>query len=209
MQKHTCGALALVGLAILAGTSTALAEGKGHGLGKAMASASKASNSSAGLHRATQKATAASARSSNGSLKRAGQGVTRASGLGRSLAGAEESTASTSRSLNNQQRILDKRLEQAQHLRQVSARNGNERLLDTAERMEGSAIGNYERQTGQVYEPLPPETDGSNSLPEGEGSILTDAPAGDASGEVTTAGAGNTAPAPRSAWRPSWLRWGK
>lgn len=58
---------------------------------------------------------------------------------------------------SNQERIYEHRLQQAEHLRDLSAANGNDKLLDTADRMETSAARNYERQTG-VAPPAPPET---------------------------------------------------
>ena len=59
--------------------------------------------------------------------------------------------------LSNQNRIYENRLDQADHLRDVSARNGNDELLETADRMEANAARNYERQTG-TPPPQPTET---------------------------------------------------
>jgi hypothetical protein len=46
----------------------------------------------------------------------------------------------------NQQRILNQRLEQAEHLRQISAENGNTRLGETADRMEQNAQQRFAHQ---------------------------------------------------------------
>lgn len=45
------------------------------------------------------------------------------------------------------ERIQQKRISQAEHLRGISERNGNESLLITAERMEASALQNFQRQS--------------------------------------------------------------
>ncbi len=45
------------------------------------------------------------------------------------------------------EQIRDQRIQRAEHLRAISERNGNESLLETADRMEGSALENYQRQT--------------------------------------------------------------
>lgn len=46
-----------------------------------------------------------------------------------------------------------KRFQQAEHLRAISERNGNESLLETADRMESNATRNYERQAGEAEVP--------------------------------------------------------
>ncbi len=48
------------------------------------------------------------------------------------------------------ERNLDKRKSQAEHLRNISERNGNERLLDTADRMEQRGQEQYERRIDKI-----------------------------------------------------------
>ena len=50
--------------------------------------------------------------------------------------------------LTNAERIQQHRLQQAEHLRSISERNGNEALMNTADRMEARANTNYQRQSG-------------------------------------------------------------
>lgn len=163
-------------LSLLVVGSTAFAEGRGQGLNRALAAASRGSSSS-GLARASQSA----ARSQNGlsrgsaSLGRSANGLNRASnGLGHSQALAAQTS--------NAARIRDKRLQQADHLREISERNGNERLLDTADRMQESAERNYDRGVG-------------------EGST------GDIDVETTAAARVEAPKKPRStSWLPAWMR---
>lgn len=202
---------------LLAGASVASAEGKGHGLGKAMSAASKGSSAS-GLNRASQSLSKGSYGKSNGSLNRAAKGLNRV-GQASGPALGDAAGGDLQAPLSNQDRILDKRLQQADHLRAVSERNGNERLLETADRMDASAIRNYERQTGQEYQP-PVPVDPNTGLPISDPTSPID-PAqttdAGAPGEPLRADDGQAAPAPdrksapqaRSSWLPAWLRWGK
>jgi len=75
-----------------------------------------------------------------------------------------------------EQRNRDKRIAQAQHLREIGERNGNQNLLDNADRMEAFAHDHYARRVshlekfgvtdptlnpgGGVTDPLLPGTDG-------------------------------------------------
>jgi hypothetical protein len=70
---------------------------------------------------------------------------------------APEVVGGTTESLLNFDRIRQHRLDQAAHLRESSARNGNQALLETADRMEASAEQNYLRQT--EAHSLPPTGD--------------------------------------------------
>ena len=141
MQMRNSLRISLALLFLVAG-STALAEGRGQGLNRALAAASRGSSNS-GLARAGQSA----GRSQNG-LARSGANLGRsANGLNRASLGRSHSQALTAQT-TNAARIRDKRLQQADHLRIISERNGNERLLDTADRMQESAERNYDRNIG-------------------------------------------------------------
>ena len=156
--------LTVLAAAVIASSSTiALAQGKGGGLNRALGASSKAGGAK-GLGKSTDglsRATGNLARS-NAGLSKATTGLSRAGG-----APVEGDPA-----LANQQRILDHRMQQAEHLRGISERNGNERLLDTADRMEASATRNFERRTGITIQPPPtdgsvPPTDGSTPPTDG------------------------------------------
>jgi hypothetical protein len=77
--------------------------------------------------------------------------------------------------LEIEQRNRDKRIAQAQHLREIGERNGNQNLIDNADRMEAFAHDHYARRVsqlekfgvtdpllnpGSVTDPLLPGTDG-------------------------------------------------
>ncbi|MEQ1824604.1 MAG: hypothetical protein ABL921_01610 [Pirellula sp.] len=51
----------------------------------------------------------------------------------------------------NWEQIQQQRLKQAEHLRAIADRNGNEALLTTANRMEASANANYHRQSSSAH----------------------------------------------------------
>jgi hypothetical protein len=82
-----------------------------------------------------------------------------------------------------EQRNRDKRIAQAQHLREIGERNGNQNLLDNADRMEAFAHDHYARRVGQleklgVTDPtLNPGTDGTDLLQPGTGGVFD--PAGE------------------------------
>ena len=57
---------------------------------------------------------------------------------------------SLARQRANEQRKLDHRLGQADHLRDIAERNGNEKLLDTADRMELKAHEHYEKRIAKI-----------------------------------------------------------
>lgn len=119
--------------------------GNGNGLSNAMRAAGKGSNANAAASRALPKQGLSS---NNGKhLGQAGQGWQRA---GKAIPGPMHGPT---RAADNQSRILDKRLSQAEHLRAVSEANGNERLMETADRMEQNAVRNYERRTGAAAPP--------------------------------------------------------
>jgi hypothetical protein len=153
--------------------STGFAEGRGQGMNRALAAAARGSSSS-GLARAGQSA----ARSQNG-LSRGGANLGRsANGLNRASRGLSHSQGLAAQT-SNAARIRDKRLQQADHLRDISERNGNERLIDTANRMQESAERNYDR--GVI-----------------DGGIA-------AENAAATRGEGSKKPRP-SSWLPAWMR---
>lgn len=53
----------------------------------------------------------------------------------------------SSQSLENFERIRSQRMDRAEHLREIAEQNGNEHLLETADRMQASAETNFLRQT--------------------------------------------------------------
>ncbi len=176
-----------VALSLLVVGSTALAEGRGQGLNRALAAAARGSSNS-GLARAGQSA----ARSQNG-LSRGGANLGRsANGLNRASSGISHSQALGAQT-SNATRIRDKRLQQADHLREISARNGNERLLDTADRMQDSAQRNYDRGVGEAG------TEGPET--ENVGATVRQS-----AGGFRPAPAATPATNPRSSWLPAWLR---
>lgn len=206
MRKGISLGLAAAGLILLAGASEAVAQGKGHGLSKAMAAASKGSASSSGLNRATQSVARGNFGKSNGGLNRTAQGLNRSGSLGQATSTRVRDAAinSTETPTLNQERNLDHRLQQSDHLREISERNGNERLLDTADRMDASAIRNYERQTGETYLPDAP-IDPAHSPPSGEPLPSNASMPADLDGASLPPT--KAAPQARSSWLPAWLRW--
>jgi hypothetical protein len=135
------------------GATTLWAQGQGQGHGRALGAAARGS-AAASVGRANPTLP----KSQNG-LARGNSGLNRASGsLNRATTGTRVANRlpEGDRSLANQERIIDKRLHQADHLRSVVEANGNERLLDTAERMSENAVTNYERNTGLEYQPEVP-----------------------------------------------------
>ncbi|MGI8979376.1 MAG: hypothetical protein ACR2FY_09130 [Pirellulaceae bacterium] len=174
-------------ISILVVGSTVLAEGRGQGLNRALAGAARSSSNS-GLARAGQSA----ARSQNG-LSRGSANLGRsANGLNRASNGMSHSQAIAAQT-SNAARIRDKRLRQADHLREISARNGNERLLDTADRMQDSAQRNYDRGVGEGTTESQ-EPDSASATPR------------ESAGGLTPAPAATPARNPRSSWLPAWLR---
>lgn len=144
--------LATIAAVILASSTTmVMAQGKGGGLNRAMGAQARAGGASA----ANSKSSNAMARAS-GNLARSGKaasGLPRMGGNPNVASDPAAVPAEGEQSLTTQDRILSQRMQQAEHLRGVSQRNGNERLQGTADRMEASAIRNFERQTGTVVEP--------------------------------------------------------
>ena len=133
--------------ASLMGQLPANAQGKGNGLNRGLSAASKGMTNS-GMTR------------SGGPLSRASGGPLRnGAPLGRASGGLQRANAGISpkiemptegtgqdQALANQQSILNHRLDQADHLRAVSQANGNEHLLETADRMQANANRNFLRQ---------------------------------------------------------------
>ncbi len=177
-----------ISLGLLFVGSTVFAEGHSHGLNRALSAAARSSGNS-GLARAAQ----STARSGNGLSKDGAKLGRSANGLNRASSGMSHSQALSAQT-SNASRIRDHRLEQADHLREISARNGNTRLLDTADRMETSAQTNYDRGAGGT------KVTGGNTSD-------TD----DSATETTTRTSSLTPPAqpaknPRASWLPAWLR---
>lgn len=133
----------------------------------------------------------ASASGLNHSLKRAGN----ATPTGANLGGNSDQT-----SADNAAQIRDRRFEQAEHLRQVSTANGNEKLQSTADRMEASAQRNFERRQGTYF-----PTDGvpSGTVPGDDNSQTVTRPAIASDGVRVAA---PQATSKSSTWLPSWLR---
>ncbi|MFO0869266.1 MAG: hypothetical protein U0935_10075 [Pirellulales bacterium] len=116
-------------------------------------------------------------------------------------------------------RLRDQRLERAAHLREVGTANGNARLQETADRMEGSAERQYARrvpgtsandgdsENPPVVDPLadvapPPAVD----IPTADPTVppLSEPPAAARAGE--TRASSRPLPRGKSSWLPSWLR---
>ena len=169
---------------VVSTTPNAFAQGKG-GLNRALGGSSNAGGAR-GIGNATNGLSRA-----GGKLARGNQGLNKAaSGLARGPKNVPTPAmpAEVDPALTNQQRILDKRFQQADHLRGISERNGNERLLGTADRMEASATRNFERRTGTTLPP--PPTDGSTTPPtDGSTTPPTD-------GSTTPPTDGSTTPPP-------------
>jgi len=120
------------------GSLGALSRGNAHGTSSAMQSLSRSGigRAGTGIGHAT------------GGLQRAGSSLTRVPTL-------RAPTTVADRSWTNQQRILDRRLHQADHLRSLSEQNGNARLHDTANHMEHNAEENNSRQTSRFQADAP------------------------------------------------------
>jgi hypothetical protein len=126
MSRKICLSCAVLGVLVV-GPMQLLADGKGGGLNRALKTGAKGP-----INAGPGRSGGLPGRASD-DLARRGPGLNRAGG------GLE-------RAATNQQRILDHRLNQAEHLRGVAERNGNENLLETADRMEANATRNFERQ---------------------------------------------------------------
>jgi hypothetical protein len=127
-----------------------------------------------------------------------------ASGLSHGLKGrgngrAPETASSETRGQDNPERIRDQRLEQADHLRQVGERNGNERLNTTADRMQANAQKQYVRQAGNVA-----PVDGTTNVP--PAANLGDSKGQTAPTSSRTPAASTPATSGRPSWLPTWLR---
>ena len=177
-----------VSISLLFAGSTVLAESRGHGLNRALSAAARGSSNS-GLARAGQSA----ARSGNG-LSQSGANLGRSAiGLNRAASGMSHGQALGAQT-SNAARIRDQRLQQADHLREISAKNGNERLLDTADRMQSSALKNYDRGAG-----------GSN-VDATENSGAEEGVRGAAVRASLPTPPSQPAKNPRTSWLPAWLR---
>jgi len=71
--------------------------------------------------------------------------------------------AGQDQALANQQSILNHRLDQADHLRGNSQANGNEHLLETADRMQANANRNFLRQQERLGGTTTTSTGGAGS----------------------------------------------
>jgi hypothetical protein len=90
-------------------------------------------------------------------MGRASGGLQRANDANSPSIEMPSDTSGNDRAIANQQSILDHRQDQANHLRDLSERNGNEHLQATADRMDANANRNYQRQqtrlTGVTTDP--------------------------------------------------------
>jgi hypothetical protein len=164
MMRNVVVVVSLVGASML-GQHALLAQGKGNGLHRGLSAAAKGTASS-GVSRAVGHDTGASKGiiRSGSSLGRAGQGLQRSSAAMTPTPATSPETGGDDQANGNPQRILDQRLNQAEHLREIAARNGNDHLLNTADRMASNATTNFDRQqqrlTGVPIAPTtPPATD--------------------------------------------------
>lgn len=179
-------------LCSICSATDALAQGQGHS--RSLDALKRAGTSAAAprtghvLSRPNDAATQAGDRlgQANGGLDRTNKAVTRAPD-------SQTPSTGTDTSKNNPQRILDHRLDQADHLRQLADKNGNDHLRDTATRMEANATKNNAKQTSAT-------PSNQNSTPATSGSTPTS----------TTAAPTSTTPAPTirmgSARRGFWLQ---
>ena len=145
-------------LMVVVCTSLVLAEGKGKGggLARALSKAGGKGGANAALGRAGQNLSR-----SGGSLGRSGLGKTSAANAGPlgSIAGA---ASRHQKQLLVEQRNRDQRLAQAEHLRQIAARNGDAELAANADRMAAFAEQHYQDRLAHlarfgVSEPPPAE----------------------------------------------------
>jgi hypothetical protein len=150
---------AVVGTLLLS-PACMLAQGKGNGVNRGLGAAAKGA-SSAGMARSGGSIARDGAARGGATLGRVG-GLQRAN-LATARGNSQPTVAAEGPATENPQRILDQRLDQAEHLRALSERNGNERLLDTADRMEASANRNFERQQQRFAPPATEPTEGSNA----------------------------------------------
>ena len=165
----------LATLCLAACTSAAAADsvfaqqgrGLGRGLGNA-ATASATASASRGMGHSAEVASRAA-----GSPNTAAPGFNRAaSSLNRGAPGLQRSAVARGSALppmtgagfhsqarTNHDRITQQRLQQADHLRALSQRNGNEALQATADRMEANALENQQRWQTQFESggPVPGE----------------------------------------------------
>ncbi len=194
MSRNICLSCAVLGVLVV-GPMQVLADGKGGGLNRALKGGAKGPiNAGPGRQGGL---------SGHGGdeLARRGPGLGRAgSGLQRAGIGTAHTPplAADGNPVTNQQRILDHRLNQAEHLRGISERNGNEHLLETADRMEANATRNFERQQQRFAgdTTVPPSSTGEAPAP-----TLT-TPNAEEPVPVTTP----TAPTASRAGRGFWFR---
>ena len=136
------------------------------------------------------------------SSRRGSPGSSAASGLNHASRGnpngarglERAAIAGDGRVSTNADRILDKRLEQAEHLEQLGDANGNERLLAAGERMAENAQSRYDRRVGEG--PLPSDASGDSA--EAPPVILPPQP-------KTSRVLPPPPVAPRNSWLPSWF----
>jgi hypothetical protein len=170
-MKRGMTVVAVTIAAVLANSMDLHAQGKGTGLNRGLAAAAKGSSSS-GLAKAMGK----SASASNGVL-RSGSGFGRTSSGPQNTSALPPSSPTVSvpdsadggsvamQASDNPQRILDHRLQEADHLRAVSTANGNQHLLDTADLMQANATTNYQRQEQRLNQTTPNSSPDSSTTP--------------------------------------------
>ena len=170
-MTRSLATLCLVVCCSIVGENVLLAQGKGAGYSRGLSSAASraasagrsAGRASAAMSHASRPSAGTTNRVSKGAyrLPPAGTAVRRPVPAKTASMKRPSSTVRTSRdhhaglaeATDNPQRILQHRMQQAEHLRTVSDRNGNDALQQTADRMEASATTNFERQSLQLSAP--------------------------------------------------------
>ena len=198
MHKHVLLAISMTALSALA-TAPLLAQGNGGGPTRALSAHARTGAALSGGNLARSGArVAGGTRVAGGLNKGGGANVSAAARLSRPGSGVARASGSASANANrpqaNQDRQLAHRQQQADHLRANAERNGNDHLLETADRMDASATRNYERRSGTSSE-TPPPSDKTDVEVAAEGSAATNA------GTQTTARATGRATA-----KGFWLR---
>ncbi|MGV3486887.1 MAG: hypothetical protein ACO1RT_20900 [Planctomycetaceae bacterium] len=216
-MSRSLATLCLVICYSIVGENILLAQGSGSSSGRGLGNAA---SRAASVGRSAGRANAAmsqTVRPGNGRVNRVGTSAYRlpqAGAAGRRPVQAR--TASTTRTpstlpgdrsalgktTDNPQRILQQRMQQAEHLRAISQRNGNEALQQTADRMEASATTNFERQSMRLSAP------NGEVIPHGEPTTDSEMqPVADPTAQpVTTAGPKAKAKTSATAKRGFWLR---
>lgn len=166
--------LLIVSLAVCFSTSAAntlLAQGKAPGVGRGLGTAaSGATAAGKGIGRASDAipATSSSAARPGLAVNRKETGLQRSGNAAARVRPLQPLGDGFRQPTLNQPRIADQRLQQAEHLRGLSERNGNESLLMTADRMEASALANQARPLGPAGPVAPGPPSAAQVEPNGQ-----------------------------------------